>query len=180
MMHWIGGKFINISHGNGIMKRSYADGMQGAAFGVIEATIMMIGVMIGLSITGDRRVLMLGVVAAGIADAVANGAAFYISEEAEGIHTRKGVKHAAYMTFLGTLIAVALVVSPLLYLSLKWGMILSAVVAVILISSVGSYVARHSMKKKSTVILQYLLIAFAAAVVCFLAGELVKYIESTI
>ena len=79
----IGGRFINISCEECIMKRSYADGMQGAAFGVIEATIMMLGVMIGLSITGDKRVLLLGVVAAGVADAVANGAAFYISEEAE-------------------------------------------------------------------------------------------------
>ncbi len=162
------------------MKRSYADGMQGAAFGVIEATIMMLGVMIGLSIIGDKRVLLLGVVAAGVADAVANGAAFYISEEAEGLHTKKGVKHAAYMTFLGTLIAVALMVTPLIYLNLKWGMVGSSVMAVILISAVGSYVAKHSMKKKSTVVIQYLLIAFAAAVICFLAGELVKYIEATV
>lgn len=162
------------------MKRSYVDGMQGAAFGIIEAVIMMMGVMIGLSITGDRRVIVLGVVAAGVADAVANGAAFYISEEAEGLHTRMGVRHAAYMTFLGTLVSVFLMAAPIMFSGINQGLVMSSAVAVVLISSVGSYVAKHSMKKKSRVIAEYLLIAAAAAFICYLAGGLVRYIESTL
>jgi len=43
--------------------------MHGGAFGIIEATIMMLGVMLGLSVTHDKSIIILGIVAAGVADA---------------------------------------------------------------------------------------------------------------
>ena len=73
------------------MKKAEKEGIQGGVFGVMEASIMMIGVLLGLSVTGDKFIISLGLLSAGIADAIANTASFYVSEESEMIHTQREI-----------------------------------------------------------------------------------------
>ena len=61
------------------MKRKHKDlnGVQGAAFGVMEGTIMMLSVLVAIAVaTGSKQIALIGVVSAGLADALANSAAF--------------------------------------------------------------------------------------------------------
>lgn len=153
-------------------------GAQGATFGVIEATIMMLGVMLGLSVVHEKTILILGIVAAGVADAVANSAAFHISEETEGGHTQREVWRATFMTFVGTAIPVILMLIPLIFLPLNQGIIAAAVIAVLLISIVGSFVASQTKLNKWHLISEYLIMGLVAVVVCFLAGKLVQYLSA--
>ncbi len=151
-------------------------GIQGATFGIIEATIMMLGVILGLSVIHDKSILILGLVAAGVADSVANAAAFHVSEETEGIHTRKEVWKATIMAFFGTTIPVILMLIPIIFLPLNQGIIAAAVIAVLLISIIGNFVAKQADKNKLHIILEYLGMALIAVIVSYSAGRLVQYL----
>jgi len=149
--------------------------MHGGAFGIIEATIMMLGVMLGLSVTHDKSIIILGIVAAGVADAVANSSAFHVAEEAEGGHTQKEVWRATLMTFLGTVLPVVLLIVPLILFPLNKGIITSAVFGVIIISWIGNYVAKKSKKDRMRIIAEYLVMAVIAVIVTYIAGRIVQY-----
>ena len=160
------------------MRKVSRHGIQGATFGVMEGTVMMLGVLLGLSVTGDRFIIVLGLLTAGIADAFANSSSFYVSEESEMIHTRAEVWKAAKLCFLATLGVVALMTVPLLAIrNTSVSMIVSVAVGLVVLFVLGIYMAKKlKSKTPSSTVIKYVLIGTVTAVACFIIGELLEYI----
>ena len=158
------------------MKKVSRGGIQGGTFGVMEASIMMLGVLIGLSVTGNKFVIVLGLLTAGIADALANAASFYVSEESEMIHTKKEVWKATKLCFFATLGTVTLIVLPLLLIAnLNTAIALSFVVGIIILGILGKYMSKRLKSKNTfTTVIKYVLLGLFTALVCFILGEVIK------
>lgn len=153
---------------------SIEHGLQGAAFGITEAVIMMMGVLYALYVTGDRRIIILGILASGIADAFANSSAFHISEETEGIHTGKEIWKSTIWCFLGTAFPVILFIIPLFIFPIQTVIIFDGIMGLALLAAIGYYVGR--MSKEHTpirYIVEYLAIGVIVPIICYGAGKLV-------
>lgn len=159
------------------MRKVSKGGIQGATFGVMEATIMMLGVLLGLSVTGEKFIIVLGLLTAGAADALANTASFYVSEESEMIHPKKEIYKAAKLCFLGTFLTVIAIALPLFIIKeLQLSIGVSFAIGIVILIFLGNYMSK---KLKSTTpgrtISKYVLIGGLTALVCFGLAELIKY-----
>lgn len=149
-------------------------GLQGAAFGVSEAVIMMMGVLYALAVTGDRKIIILGILASGIADAFANSSAFHISEEAEGIHSHLEVWKSTIFCFLGTALPVAVFLFPLFFFSIFSAMIVDGIIGLILLALIGVYVSRYCKKHSALYhVVEYVAIGIIVPIICYGAGNLI-------
>ncbi|MBN2111965.1 hypothetical protein JW707_02590, partial [Candidatus Woesearchaeota archaeon] len=125
------------------MKKISTGGVQGATFGVMEATIMMLGVLLGLSVTGQKFIIILGLFTAGIADSLANSASFYVSEESEMIHTRKEIFKATKMCFLGTFLTAVIIALPIVLIkNIQASIAASFSVGIITLIFLGNYMSK--------------------------------------
>ena len=159
------------------MTEKNKEGLQGATFGVMEATIMMLAVMMGLSATGNRFVVAIGLLTAGLADAVANAAAFHVSEETETVHTRREIWKSTIYTFLATLVTVAVLIWPVLLMEIKQAVITSWVIGVIILLCIGYSVSRLTKRAKPIKLMaEYLAFGILAAALCYGLGVLVVHL----
>ena len=87
--------------------KKHEPGIEGMAFGIMSGVITILGVLIGLSVTGAKSLTELGIIIVGVADAFSDTAGMYVSEESEGVHKVKGLFKSALGTlsviFCGTL-----------------------------------------------------------------------------
>lgn len=164
------------------MRKISKGGVQGATFGVMEATIMMLGVLFGLSVTGEKFIIVLGVLTAGIADALANAISFYVSEESEMIHTKREILKATKMCFFGTILTVIAIALPLILIrNIKYSIAASSVVGIVILVFLGRYMSKKLKSKTPTItITKYVMIGVLTAVVCFILAEFLKYLAPLI
>jgi len=147
-------------------------GYQGATFGVMEAVIMMMGVLMGLSRTGNKNIVILGVVTAGIADAFANSGAFYVSEESEGIHTQKEVLKSTFWCLIGTVLTVAVLVIPLILFSFPLAIYAAFIVSVIFLVFLAYFVSKYQKLSLKGLIIKYIVLGVSVAVATFIVSNL--------
>ncbi len=160
-------------------KVNLKEGFQGAAFGAMEGIVMMLGVIFGLSNIGDKRILLVGLLVAGLADAFANAAGMHVSEEAEVknkkiYHKPKEVISSTVFCFIFTLLAVILLTIPIIMFRLNIALIVSAVVGLLCITCLGYYIGKIRKGKKLKLIFEYLIIAVIASVACYGLGIIAK------
>lgn len=148
------------------------EGYQGATFGVMEGIVMMLGILIGLSATGNKSIAILGVVTAGVADAFANSSAFYVSEESEGIHTRKEIWKSTIWTLIGTVASVVVLIIPLLIFDIPFATYIGFGVAMVMLGLLGFFVARWQKMNVMNVILKYIVIGIAVSIATYVVSEL--------
>lgn len=147
------------------------EGYQGATFGIMEGIVMMLGVLIGMSVTGNKSIAILGVVTAGIADAFANSSAFYVSEESEGIHTNKEVLKATLWCFIGTVFSVVVLIVPLLVFELPLAIYVAFFGSIFLLSLLGYFVAKAQKFNVFNLILKYILVGLLVSLATYFVGE---------
>ncbi len=162
-----------------IDKIAIQHGLQGATFGVTEAIIMMMGVLYALIVTGDRKIILLGLLASGIADAFANSSAFHISEEAEKIHSRKEVWKSTILCFFGTAIPVFLFIIPVIIFPVYFAALINGVLGLLILAGIGYFVGCvHAKHKSYFVIFEYLALGITIPSICYLVGRLVYFFSS--
>ncbi|MBW3015653.1 hypothetical protein KY330_04485 [Candidatus Woesearchaeota archaeon] len=156
------------------MKKNHIkkEGYQGATFGIMEGIVMMLGVLIGLSVTGNKNLAILGVVTAGVADAFANSSAFHVSEESEGIHTKKEIWLSTMWCFIGTVSSVIILIIPLLIFNLPNATYIGFGVAILLLILLGQFVAKHQKLDPTTLIPKYILIGVSVSIATYIVSEL--------
>lgn len=157
-------------------KKEY-NGAQGMTFGAMDAIINVIGILIGLGVVGNKLTVILGILIAGIANSFGNAAGFHVSEETEGIHTRKEVWKSTIQAFLGTFIVTFLLVIPPLILELFTGIVISVVIGMGLLMGLGCYVSKR-VKNIGMIHLasEYTLIGIAVIIVSYLLGNVVIFL----
>ena len=155
------------------MKRIKESGSQGAVFGFMEGVVMLMGVLIGLATTGDKRIAVLGVLAAGVADAFANSAGFHVSQESEGIYTQKSIRMSTIWCFFATIAASVAVTIPLIMLPLNYAIASSFVIAITTLICIALYVSKYHHVKGIKLVIEYVLIGVVAAIATHYIGKLI-------
>ena len=158
------------------MKKIEIGGRQGAVFGFMEGIVMLMGVLIGLATTGERRIALIGVLVAGVADAFANSAGFFASEESENIHPKKEVRLATLYCLLATIISTVIIVIPLIFLPMNVAIYVSFAIALLTLTLIGMYVSKHTKENKLTSISKYLILGIITAIATHYIGKLIVYL----
>jgi|GEM_PF-599660 predicted membrane protein (TIGR00267 family) len=188
------GENIYISHGlrpNGSKQVSFGEvqvdlieGFQGTAFGVMDGVITILGVVIGVAeATGNATLIVVTGTVAGVANAFGNSIGFYASELAErGEHIRENKAVASHremyrssiLSFISSLVAMILPVSPFLLLATTQAMILAVCLATALLFALGSYVGHLSHMGRFSFGLRYVALGLMGAGLAYLVGDLLK------
>ena len=157
----------------GLFRKKENHGIQGATFGAMDAIINVLGIIVGLGVIGDRVIVVVGLLVAGIANSLGNAAGFHVSEETEGIHTRREVWLSTLLSFIGTFAVTIILVLPLLFFSLSQAMIVSVIGGMVIIMLLGLFNGRHmGHNKKQTVslIIEYLALSVVVIVIAYYLG----------
>jgi hypothetical protein len=163
------------------MKKRDKEGMPGATFGVMEAVVMMLGVMTGLSATGNRFIVAIGLITAGLADAFANSVAFHVSQETETGRSQREVWRATFFTFIGTMVTVLIIIWPIIALPIKHAVIVSWAIGIVLLLLIGYFVSRITKNRSPyKLMIEYLAFGIIASVICYLLGRAVVYLSAGI
>jgi hypothetical protein len=148
-------------------------GIQGMTFGAMDAIINVLGIVVGLGVIGDRVIVVVGLLVAGIANSLGNAAGFHVSEETEGIHTRKEVWLSTMLSFIGTFAVTIILLLPLLFFGLSQAMIISILGGVLIIVLMGMFNSRqqgHGRKEAMSLIFEYLALAFVVIIIAYYLG----------
>lgn len=148
-------------------------GLQGMTFGMMDAIINVVGIIIGLSVIGNKLTVFVAILVAGIANSLGNAAGFHVSEETEGIHTRKEVWKSTVLTFLGTFLVTMLLLIPLLFLDLTGAVFSSVSIGVFLLVLLGFIVSRclnYNRRKTLKLMVEYLLMGIVVIIVAYYLG----------
>jgi VIT1/CCC1 family predicted Fe2+/Mn2+ transporter len=150
-------------------------GLQGMTFGAMDAIIMVIGVIVGLGVIGNRTAVFVGVLVAGIANSFGNAWGFHISEETENIHTRREVWVSTIMSFSGTLVSTIILLLPVLMLPLNQAISVTVIIGICMIILIGIAVGRIRGVDRTgccKLILEYVSISILVIVIAYYLGQL--------
>jgi hypothetical protein len=157
-------------------KKCRHDGAQGMTFGVMDAIINVIGILIGLGVVGNKVTVILGILVAGLANSMGNAAGFHVSEETEGIHTRKEVWLSTIQAFVGTFSVTLLLLIPPFFLDLFNGTLISLTMGISLLVTMGVFVGKRMKCTRKEIIhlaLEYTATGILVIIASYLLGSFV-------
>lgn len=156
--------------------RKYA-GLGSLSFGIMEGLIMITGMLIGFGTSyPEKKIILLAVLTAAIADAFANSVAFHVSEETRRETTHRYALKAAGLCFVATFFATVIPVVPVLFLPVGTAVIVGGAIALVFMAILSNFVAKVSGRKPLPAIVEYVSYGAAAAVLCYLAGHLISIV----
>jgi len=164
--------------------------MESIAFGLTDGVICFLGIIVGVArATSSPVLVMIAAIIGGIADALGNSVGFFISQTTERavqihgveehgtetrIHSRREVWMSGVFSFLATIVALALLLSPFMLLSIWNATIVSFLAGTVLSFSLGSYVGSLGKENPYKSGLKYATITIAGAVISYLIGDLLR------
>jgi len=160
--------------------RNSQKGVQGAVFGIVDGIIAMLGTTFAISALNQNPTLILiSGLAVGLSNGIANAAGFFLSEEVEtehGIadHSKREIFRAAIFCFIAGILVVLASLSPYFFISFSAARIISLIVGLVILFSLGVYHATISRESKIKEGLKFMLIGFVAALICFGLGKLIN------
>jgi len=148
---------------------------QGIAFGVMDGVVNVLGVLLALNFATESKLAVIaGVLAAGIANALANSSGFYVSEETEGVHTQKEILSSTILAFFSSFISAILVLLSTIFFDLRVGLWSGFFIGIILLFLIG-YIFSHQERKIAAEIgIKYVAIGILVSILGFLIGVLVN------
>jgi len=154
------------------------EGFQGATFGVMDAIITVLGVMIGLSITTDEKfIVLVGVLTAGIADSFANAAGMHVAQETEIHHPKHEIFKSTIFCFLATAATTIVLSVPLIVFSVRDGSYVAVGLGILMLLGLGYFVSKINKRfNPYKLALEYLIIGISVGVICYIIGFLVNNI----
>lgn len=172
--------------------------MEGFAFGLADGIICFIGLIIGVyEATSDPILVIISGVIAGLADAFGNSIGFFVSQSTERgvqihetvehgakvrVHSKKEVWMSGVYSFLATILALTVLLSPFLFFRIDAAVVLTFSLGIVLSLILGGYVGRLSGENPYKTGLKYVMLALIGAASAYLVGDFLKHllIEQTI
>jgi len=163
------------------------EGFQGAAFGLSDGVICILGMVVGASVaTWDRRIVIIAGFTGGLADALGNSIGFYLSELSErgtqihdrshggnsSVHSMREILMSGVLSFGGTVLVLFLVLTPFLFLNISDSLWVAFTEAVILMAILGVYVGKLSNESAIRNAIKYVVLAFIGAGFSYFVGEI--------
>ncbi len=154
--------------------RKKGSGVQGITYGVMDGVLTCLGVIMGLSAAGNKFFLLLAVLAVGLADAMADSAAFHVGQETETHHRKKEIRKSTVLTFIGVFGGFLVLGIPILFLELSTAILVSGAMGMAILAGLGYTVASINPKhKKSRLMWEYVAMGIFVSVVTYFVGRLV-------
>ena len=160
--------------------------MESVAFGLTDGIVCFLGIIVGVArATSDPVFVMIAAIVGGIADALGNSVGFFISQTTERavqiygveqgtesrIHSKKEIWMSGVFSFLATIVALILLLSPFTFLSVWNATLLSFLTGTVLAFVLGSYVGKIGKENPYKSGLKYAIITIVGAAIAYLIGE---------
>ena len=145
---------------------------KGFSFGLISGIITTLGLVVGLhSGTHSALVVIGGILAIAIADAMSDALGIHVSEEFENKHSTKEIWESTIATFLSKIAFTLTFIIPLLFLQLSIAIIVCVIWGLSLIAAFSYYIAKQQNTKPHKAILEHLIIATMVIVITHYIGD---------
>ena len=133
--------------------------LEGVAFGLTDEIILFLGIIIGVAAaTADPLTVIIAALVGGITNAFSSSVGVFVAQSTERgiqlrdqkmkvktrVHSKQEVFRISAFSFVASLIAVMVLISPFFLLDLLMASIISAAVAIILLFGLGLKVSQYS------------------------------------
>lgn len=143
--------------------------IQGITFGVMDAVITLLGVIMGLSVSNNKDIILAGVLVTGIADSFANAAGmFALRSTSRGKHG-----NTASYCFLSTLGITILLFIPIWILPLDTSLYISVTLGLFSLVIIGYTASKVSKRNPYKLIPQYLMIGMVVSFIAYVIGVVI-------
>ena len=165
--------------------------LEGIAFGLADGLIMCLGLIIGIAeVTSDTQLVMITGMIGGFANAFGNSIGFFMSQSAERalqiqvtehgeatrIHSKREVFTNSLFSFVSTIAATLVLLSPFMCLCMSDATILTFVIGTIMAFILGSYIGKISRENPYKTGLKYALLTILGAIVSHLLADCIQFI----
>ncbi|MFW9959126.1 MAG: VIT1/CCC1 transporter family protein [Candidatus Odinarchaeota archaeon] len=145
---------------------------KGLSFGLTSGVITTLGMIVGVNAsTNSRLAVIAAIVAIAIADAFSDSVAMHVSEESEGIHSKKDVWEATLVTFLTKFIFALTFVIPIWFLPLDIAVIADIIWGLLIMIVFNTLLAQSQEEKVLRVVFEHLVIAIIVIIVTYIVGS---------
>lgn len=154
--------------GRSVMSQSVKKGL---SFGLTSGIITTLGMVVGVNAsTSSRLAVIASIVAIAIADAFSDAVAMHVSEESEGMHTKKEIWEATITTFLAKFSFALTFILPILFVSLELAVLIDIVWGLSLMTVFNVFLARSQNENVFRVVIEHLAIAIVVVVITYVVG----------
>jgi VIT1/CCC1 family predicted Fe2+/Mn2+ transporter len=144
---------------------------KGVSFGITSGVITTLGMIVGINAsTSSRLAVIAAIVAIAIADAFSDAVAMHVSEESEGVHSRKDVWETTVATFLAKFVFALTFVIPILLLPLETAVLVDIFWGLLIMTVFNIFLARSQEENVFRVVFEHLAIAVIVILITFIAG----------
>jgi VIT1/CCC1 family predicted Fe2+/Mn2+ transporter len=150
---------------------------KGLSFGLTSGVITTLGMIVGVNAsTSSRLAVIAAIVAIAIADAFSDSIAMHVSEESEGIHTKKDIWEATLATFLTKFIFALTFVIPIWLLPLDIAVVVDIIWGLSIMTTFNILLAQSQKENVPRVVFEHLVIAIIVVVVTYIVGSFLSTI----
>lgn len=162
-------RFLNPGYYSVIIMKSST--LKGISFGLTSGIITTLGLIVGLhSFSGEKLVILGGILTIAIADSFSDALGIHISEESEKSCEKK-IWGATFATFLSKLIFSSTFMIPVLLFELNHAIIISIIWGLTLLGILSFLIAKDKKEKPFKVISEHLFIAIVVIALTHYIGE---------
>ncbi|MEM2974434.1 MAG: VIT1/CCC1 transporter family protein [Candidatus Micrarchaeia archaeon] len=169
--------------------RRYISKLEGAAFGIADGIICILGLIFGVAIaTQNAWLIIIAAVAGGVADALGNSIGFFISQSAERgvqiqmrrdgrkvhVHTKLETVESAVFSFVATIIVLCVLVLPFVFLDINSALLATSVIGMAVLFILGTCIGGLAGEDRLGQALLFVALGAAGVTVGFLVGYLFK------
>jgi VIT1/CCC1 family predicted Fe2+/Mn2+ transporter len=145
---------------------------KGLSFGLTSGVITTLGMVVGVNAsTSSRLAVIAAIISIAIADAFSDAVAMHVSEESEGVHTRKDVWEATMATFLTKFAFAMTFVIPILFLALDIAVLIDIIWGLLIMTVFNIFLARSQDEGVLRVVFEHLTIAIVVVLITYAAGS---------
>lgn len=161
-------------------------GFQGAAFGLSDGVICILGMLVGAGVaTQGLRIVLISGVTGGLADALGNSIGFYLSELSErasqlhdrdhggnfSVHSMHEVLMSGLFSFSATVFVLIIFLTPFLFLGIFVSIWICFAEAVALMLLLGVYVGKMSNESPTRTAIKYVTLAVVGFFFSYFVGH---------
>jgi hypothetical protein len=151
----------------------------GISFGLTSGVITTLGLIVGLSAgTSSRLAVLGGIFTIALADSFSDALGIHISEESEGVHSRRQIWAATVATFLTKLVTSATFAVPVMLLDLEVAVFVAMAWGAVALTLLSLDLARRQRVGPGPLIIEHLGVAVLVVIAAQLVGIAVSALFS--
>lgn len=145
---------------------------KGFSFGLTSGIITTLGLIVGLYYgTHSSLIIIGGILAIAIADAMSDALGIHISEESENKHSVKEIWESTISTFLSKLVFALTFIIPIIFLEPSIAIVVCIIWGLSLMAIFSYYMAKKQNIRPYKVILEHLIIAIIVIITTYYVGN---------